>query len=69
MSLILSLFSAMAAAAEEVRQLQHPRWRVSFQFEMRIRINCMFINIGILLITCFHDDISAALAINFGTQP
>jgi len=29
------------AAAEEMKQLQQPRWRVSFQFEMRIRTKCL----------------------------
>jgi len=39
-SLILSFF-AVAVATEEVRQLQYPRWRVLFQFEIYIRTNCM----------------------------
>ena len=61
--------SAATAAAEKVRQLQHPRWQISFQFEMRIRINCMLTKIGVQLIACFYNDISVALAINFRTQP
>jgi len=61
-------FPAVAAVAEKVKQLQHPRWQVSFQFKMRIRTNCMLTKIGTLLVA-FYDDIPAALAINFGTQP
>jgi len=54
---------------EDVRQLQHLKWRVSFQFETCIRItNCMLIKIGMLLVVFLYDDIPVALAINFGAQ-